>query len=173
MAASKVFAAQALHKPVPQNWLIDRDGIPTTDPTGYPVVGALLPMAGHKGYGIALMIEILTAVISGGAVATEVKSWLQDFRDPVNQSHAFIAIDINTIVAIKQFQDRMSRLISIIKKAPLAKGVDRIYLPGEMEWEKRKKALIDGMILPDDAIVSLKNLAKNYKLNIKGFSDNI
>ncbi len=52
VAAGKVYAAQAAGKPIPEGWLIDADGLPTTDPAGYPRVGALMPMAGHKGYGI-------------------------------------------------------------------------------------------------------------------------
>ncbi|MCK4401868.1 Ldh family oxidoreductase [bacterium] len=72
VAASKIFKAQDLNQSIPDNWLIDKDGVPTTDPKGFPAVGSIMPMAAHKGYGIALMIEILTDVLSGSVFATDV-----------------------------------------------------------------------------------------------------
>ena len=66
VAASKVFAARDLKKKIPDNWLADEQGVPTTDPSRFPWTGALLPMAGHKGYGLALMVEILAGVLKSG-----------------------------------------------------------------------------------------------------------
>jgi LDH2 family malate/lactate/ureidoglycolate dehydrogenase len=133
VAASKIYAARDVGKPIPEGWIIDKDGLPTTDPTGYPAAGALVPMAGHKGYGIALLIEILTGVLAGGAFGPDVVSWMKDSEVPVNQSHAFVAIDIAHFLPIEQFKERVDHLIRFIRNAPRAKGADRIYLPGEME----------------------------------------
>jgi len=167
VAASKIYAARALKKPIPNNWLIDKDGLPTTDPTGYPRVGALMPMAGHKGYGIALLVEILTGLLTGGEFARGVTSWLLDLPEPVNQAHAFIAIDIGAIMPIDQFKGRMDRLIREIREAPKAKGSERIYLPGEMEWENRDESLAEGLQLPDDVIANLTGLAEDYGLDVQ------
>ena len=167
VAASKIYAARDMDKPIPQGWIIDKDGLTTTDPTEYPAVGALMPMAGHKGYGIALLIEILTGVLAGGAFGPEVVSWMMDSETPVNQSHAFLAIDIAKFLPIRQFKERMDNLIRFIRNAPKAKGTDRIYLPGEMEWEARERALREGMILPDHVMVRLKGLAEDYGLALQ------
>ncbi len=169
VAASKIYAAQALKKPIPENWLLDKDGIPTTNPAGYPYEGAMMFMAGHKGYGIALMVEILTGILCGGAFGSQVVSWVKKIPQPVNQSHSFIAINIAAMMPIEQFKDRMDQMIREIKAAPRAKGSDRIYLPGEMEWERREKALKQGMSLPEDVVANLKGVAEDYNINIEDY----
>jgi ureidoglycolate dehydrogenase (NAD+) len=159
VAASKVLAAKFLGKSIPDTWLVDDDGVPTTDPSIYPEAGALLPMAGHKGYGLALLVEVLAAVVTGAAMTQEVACWLVDGPLPVNQGHAFIAVDIASIMPLEEFRARMDHLIRGIKESRKAKGSQRIYLPGEMEWEKRERALEHGMALPDDVMASLEGLA--------------
>ena len=167
VAAGKVYAAQAAGKPIPEGWLVDKDGLPTTDPTGYPLLGALLPMAGHKGYGIALMIEILTGVLCGGAFGRDVVSWVNG-PEPVNQSLAFMAIDVSLGMPREQFEARMDKLVLSIRGAPRALDVDRIYLPGEKEWENREKALRGGLVLPADVVASLMGLSQDFSLDTSG-----
>lgn len=167
VAASKIFKAQDLGQSIPNNWLVDENGVPTTNPAGYPAKGAIMPMAGHKGYGIALMIEILTGVLSGGAFAKDVPCWVLESPEPVDQSHTFIAIDINTIMPINSFKDRMDKLIDMIHQLPKAVGSDRIFLPGQIEWEHYEKVITNNMLnLPEDVIMSLKGLAIDYNLDI-------
>jgi ureidoglycolate dehydrogenase (NAD+) len=166
VAASKVYAAAALGKPIPDNWLIDDEGLPTTDPTGYPQHGALIPMAGHKGYGLALLVEILTAALTGAGMRDQVKSWVLDLPDPTNEGHAFVAINVEAVMPKELFKSRMDDLIRGIKDSPRAKGVDRIYLPGEMEWERRAEALSHGMYLPEDVIASLAGTAADVGLDL-------
>ncbi len=168
VAASKVFAARALGKEIPDNWLVDDEGTPTTDPSGYPESGALLPMAAHKGYGLALLVEILSAGLTGAAMLHQVSSWVVDSPDPTNEGHAFVAIDVGSIMPIQEFKDRMDWLIREIKGSSKAQGSERIYLPGEMEWERRDEALAKGMQLPEDVIASLAGMAEDVGLELKG-----
>jgi len=167
VAASKIYAAFDVGKSIPEGWLLDKDGLPTTDPTNYPAEGALMPMAGHKGYGIALMIEIMTGLLAGGAFGKEVTSWVKETSEPVNQSHSFLAINIDAFMPVSQFKQRMDELIRFIRNAPKAKGAERIYLPGEMEWESRTKALKSGMMLPDHVVARLQRLADDYGISLK------
>ena len=164
VAVTKILAAKALGKKIPQGWLVDEAGLPTTDPSHYPEQGALLPMAGHKGYGLAVFVEVLTAVLTGAAIMSEVKCWLYDIQEPANEGHAFIAIDVPAIMPLATFQARMDKMIREIKSAPKATGVDRIYLPGEMEWERQEKANREGISLPDYVIVNLVGLADDLGL---------
>ena len=124
----------------------------------------LLPMAGHKGYGLAVLVEVLSAVLTGAAVMSEVKCWLHDIPEPAEEGHAFMAIDVGAIMPLEQFKARMDRLIRGIRNAPKAKGSDRIYLPGEMEWERRAIALAQGVQLPDYVTVNLYGLAEDFNL---------
>ena len=167
VAASKIYAARDVGKAIPEGWIIDKDGLPTTDATGYPAVGALLPMAGHKGYGISLLIEIVTGVLAGGAFGPEVVSWMQESATPVNQSHAFLAVNVSKFLPIDQFKERMDSLIRFIRNAPKAQGADRIYLPGEMEWEARQRSLREGMTLPDHVMVRLEGLAQDFGIRLQ------
>ena len=169
VAASKAISAKSLGQPVPLGWLVDKEGIPTTDPSRYPEEGALLPMAGHKGYGLALMIEILCATLTGADMLGEVKLWLENHPGPLNQGHAFMAIDINKFMPVRRFKERMDRMIQEIKSAPKAKGSDRIYLPGEIEWDQRERALAQGMSLPEHVIERLAGLAVDWDLNLEKF----
>jgi ureidoglycolate dehydrogenase (NAD+) len=170
VAATKIFSAKALGKQIPDNWLVDEDGMPTTDPSQYPLKGAQLPMAGHKGYGLAVMVEILTAVLTGAAVMSGVSSWVLDSPAPTNEGHAFIAIDIAQMMPLGEFKGRMDGMIREIKAAPLAKGAERIYLPGEIELEKRDVAVVEGIMLPPDVIASLRGLAEDVGLDTAQFN---
>jgi LDH2 family malate/lactate/ureidoglycolate dehydrogenase len=161
VAASKIYALRALGKPLPEGWIVDGDGLPTTDPGNYPLAGALLPMAGHKGYGLGLLVEILTGVLAGGDFGSDVRSWVFGEPRPVNQSHAFIAINVSAFEPVAQFKQRMDALIRQIRNAPKAKGANRIYLPGEKEWEYRRHALKEGLALPADVQASLTGLAQD------------
>ena len=121
-----------------------------------------MPMAGHKGYGIAVFIEVLAAVLTGAAMLSDVKCWLDDTPEPANEGHAFIAINVPAMMPADLFKQRMDHMIREIKNAPKAKGAERIYLPGEMEWERREKALTNGVQLPDYVIVNLYGLAEDF-----------
>jgi ureidoglycolate dehydrogenase (NAD+) len=167
VAASKVFAARALGKKIPDNWLVDDEGIPTTDPNHYPESGALLPMAGYKGYGLALLVEVLAGALTGAAMLHQVQSWVVDLPDPTNEGHAFVAIDVGLIMPIQEFKERIDWLIREIRGAPKAKGAERVYLPGEMEWERRDDALQRGMLLPEDVVASLTGLAEDVGMEIR------
>jgi ureidoglycolate dehydrogenase (NAD+) len=166
VAAGKIYAAQGQGKPVPDTWIVDDEGLPTADIRNYPHAGTLLPMAGHKGYGLAVLVEILSAVLTGAAFTKSVIGWAGHLAQPSDTGHAFLAIDVAAIMPLQTFKDRIDRMIREIKDAPRAKGAERIYLPGEMEWERRDEALRAGIPLPVDVMASLAGLAKDLDLNV-------
>jgi len=170
-AGGKVWQAKALGKKLPEGWVTDKDGLPTTDPTGWPAVGALMPMAGHKGYGIAFMIEVISAVMTGAALTNQVRSWmLDDVSLPTLHGAAFIAFNVGAMIPIASFKERIDGLADEIHRARLAKGAERIYLPGEMEWERRDKALKEGIPLPSTVVDSLILLAGELQIPPPAFS---
>ena len=173
VAGTKIYAAQTEGKSIPDNWMVDDDGLPTNDPTGFPTRGAQVPMAGYKGYGLAVLVEVLTAVITGAAITRQVKSWVLDTPEPTNEGHAFIAIDVSAMLPLEVFKERIDGLIQEIHAAPKASGDERIYLPGEMEWEKREQALAHGMLLPAYVQESLRGLAADVGVNPHDFHINL
>jgi LDH2 family malate/lactate/ureidoglycolate dehydrogenase len=167
VAGGKVFAAATLGKPIPNNWIVDADGLPTTDPRVFPHAGALVPMAGHKGYGIALLVETLSAILTGASIAGHVLSW--SFDDPTRATGhgaAFFAIDLNAMMPGSLFHQRLRQTMEEIRAAPKARGAERIYLPGEMEWDHRERALREGIELPEDVLVNLREVARETRLEL-------
>ena len=161
VAATKIITTKALGKKLPEKWLVDEHGVPTDDPSLYPDKATLLPMAYHKGYGLAVLVETLCAMISGSAFLSGVNGWLNDNPKPTNQGHAFIAVDIASMTPKEEFFQRMRKMTDEIVNAPKADNAERIFLPGEIEHEKREKSLKEGIILPDFALVNLLGLAES------------
>jgi ureidoglycolate dehydrogenase (NAD+) len=138
VAGGKVAAAHARGKAIPEGWVVDVDGRPTNDPGAFLAGGALTPMAGHKGYGLALLIETLSAVLTGAAVTRQVGSWaVGDPSLPTGHGAAFIAVDVDAMMPVGAFKRRVDALVQEIRSAPRAAGSDRVYLPGESEWGRR------------------------------------
>ena len=166
VAGGKVFAAAALGKTIPGHWLLDAGARPTTDPTLFSHAASLTPLGGYKGYGIAFMIETLSAILTGAAIRWQVLSWTySDPSKPTGHGAAFIAINIASFMPVEQFKESMDRMIREIHASEKTDGAERIYLPGEMEWERRKQALKEGIDLPDDVVASLRGLAEDLNLD--------
>lgn len=166
VAGGKVYAAHQLGRPISPDWIIDRQGRPTTDGSLYPHHAALAPMTGHKGYGLALLIEGLAGLATGAAITTQIDSWM--FGDPsaaTNHGAAFLAIDVAAMSGgVAVFAQRVQSLIDEIHAAPTADGVDRVLLPGEREWAHRRRALDEGIALPADVIAAISPLAAELHL---------
>lgn len=161
VAGGKVYAAYQRGEKIPPTWLIGPDGHPTTDGSLYPNNASIAPMAGHKGYGLGLWAEILSGVLPGGAITWQVGSWMFDPADqPSKHNAGFIAIDVATIAPPAEFGAKIRKLIDEIHAAPKADGVDRLFMPGEREWDNRRTALKEGISLPADVLEKLRLAAK-------------
>lgn len=167
VAALKVIMAKEKGIEVPNGWLIDKEGQPTNDPSGFPGESFLLPVGSHKGYGLAVLVELLASVLTGAGIMSEVHSWNLDMSSKNNIGNAFIAIDIAQIMPIKLFEERVNKMADELKSCPKAKGTEQIYLPGEIEWSKRSKALETGTLSLNDAMVdNLVKLSELTKIQI-------
>jgi ureidoglycolate dehydrogenase (NAD+) len=158
VAGGKVYAARERGEPIPATWLIDDHGQPTDDPQAYPEHSTLTPAAGHKGFGLALLIETLAGALTGAAMTTQVGSWLAgDLSAATQHGAAFLALHVAAISP--DLPGRIESLIDEIHAAPRAVGTDRLYVPGEKEWENLDQSLKDGIALPPDVIASLREAA--------------
>ena len=161
VAGGKVYAARQRGETIPPTWLIGPDGLPTTDGSLYPQQASLAPMAGHKGYGLGLLAELLSAVIPGGAITWQVGSWMFDPpSSPSLHNAGFIVVDIAAIADPEEYQKGLARLRGEIGQARPATGVDRVLLPGEREWATRNQALEHGIRLPADVCEKLAEAAR-------------
>ena len=126
VAANKIFKAALNHQPtIPSGWAMDSEGIPTTD-TETALKGLIMPLGGYKGSGLAMMVEILCGVLSGGAMSTQlggIRIRGRKFR--VNQS--YIAIDIERFMPVAEFTARVEHLVRMIKHTPLPRATARCW----------------------------------------------
>jgi len=172
VAGGKVAAARARGERIPPDWLVDADGRPTTDPADFYKGGALAPMAGHKGYGFALLAEVLAGALTGAALRFAVGSWIES--DPAlatGHGAAFLAIDPGMGSPASDFPRRMDLLIDEIHSAPKAAGATRIYVPGEREWEHHEQAIARGIDFPPDVLESLDGAARLSGQDLKTLFD--
>ena len=160
VAGGKVRMAVETGDPVPPGWIIDPDGQPSTEPADFFIRrGALLPFADHKGYGLALMIETLVAVLSGSGMASGVGNWLYAPETPADVGYFLLAL-----APAPGFADRMRNLCEEMTAAPRAPGVERILVPGEPEHEHEQLARADGLRLRAEVWTALADLADELDL---------
>jgi LDH2 family malate/lactate/ureidoglycolate dehydrogenase len=144
VAAGKIFKAYLNGQPeIPAGWAFDANGVPTTD-TAAAYKGMLMPLGGYKGSGLAMMVEILSAVLGGGAMANEVGG-IRYRGKTVRVSQTFIAIDIARFMPVAEFTARMEKLVGIMKSTATAPGYDEVLVAGDPEWRIERERLRDGI----------------------------
>lgn len=133
-------------KKMPLDWALTPDGRETDDPAA-AMDGALLGIGGHKGYGLSMLTDVLTGVLSGGGYG------LMPYSDPAHQdvSHMLIAIDIAWFMPVEEFKARMDDFVHMCKSAKLRPGFDEILVPGEIDYRREQEYRRDGAKL--DAVV--------------------
>jgi LDH2 family malate/lactate/ureidoglycolate dehydrogenase len=164
VALGKILVAKNKAETIPTDWATDKNGIPTSDPAQALDGGFLLPMAAHKGYGLALAVEILTGVLAG-TFAWQIPSM---YNLNVNQSitHLFIAIDIAHFTDYNAYLENIEELKKGVKTCRKLPGVTEIYLPGEIE--QNKAGSFEEIKLPDNVTTELNDLAKAVNLGVLG-----
>jgi len=133
---------------LPHGWALDGRGQPTTS-TQEALQGFLMPLGGYKGYGLAMMVEILCSVLSGsGRVGGEVGDPRQGLG-PVGYSQCFLAIDVSRFLPVAEFGRRMDHLIGMMKSAAPAEGCDEVLVAGEPEWRAEQERRRGGVPVDD------------------------
>ncbi len=157
VARGKIYLARNKRLPIPLGWAIDKDGAPTTDPQA-AIDGIILPMAEHKGYAIAAMVDILSGVLTGSGFLSAVHSPYKT-ADKSNCGHFFVAINIAAIQPLAEFHARMEQWVAEVKSVPLAQGFNEVFYPGEMEARNDARNRASGITFPDDTIADLRRIA--------------
>lgn len=156
VAWGKIFLAAQRGEKIPTTWALNADGEPTEDPHE-AMTGVLLPVGGYKGYGMALVMQVLSSVLSGSTFGPTMPP-MADPGTPQGHGHFFLALDIAHFVPLEEFRRSMAQVVAEQRAAPLAKGVDRIYLPGEIEHLKRQERLISGIPLETYVVDALRQV---------------
>ena len=162
VARGKIYLAHNKRQPIPEGWAIDKDGAPTTDPQA-AIEGIVLPMAGHKGYAIAMMVDVLSGVLTGSGFLSDVHSPYKT-AEKSNCGHFMIAVNIEALQPLAQFNARMEQYIAELKSVPLAKGHDEVFYPGEIEANNDIANRRDGLLLPADTLENMVSIARDSGL---------
>jgi LDH2 family malate/lactate/ureidoglycolate dehydrogenase len=162
VARGKIYLARNKRLPIPLGWAINAAGEPTTDPQE-AIDGIILPMAEHKGYAIAAMVDLLSGVLTGSGFLSAVHSPYKT-AEKSNCGHLMIALDIAAFQPLAEFNARMERFIAEIKAVPTAKGFDEVFYPGEIEANNNARNRREGLDFPEDTLADLKRIARETGL---------
>lgn len=157
-ALGKIRLAAAEGRSIPDDWATDAQGLPTTDAAA-AIAGLLLPAAGAKGFGLALVIDILTGVLSGGAFGSQVAGLYRDTSQPNDCAHFFLALDTRAFAPDGEFPARLDALAEQVLASGTRPGVDRVMLPGQPESERARAAERDGLLLEPSVLSGLYECA--------------
>jgi LDH2 family malate/lactate/ureidoglycolate dehydrogenase len=171
-----------LGKPLPEGWATDQTGVGTQDATqvlknfATRAGGGILPLggegelhSGYKGYGLALLVDILSAVLPGAAYANLVYPRTADGKPlPSSIGHFFGALRIDGFRPAVEFKSDMDELIGRIKNTPKAEGAERIYIHGEKEYEKEAERQANGIPLHPKVLDTLKKIGDDLNIPFPG-----
>jgi LDH2 family malate/lactate/ureidoglycolate dehydrogenase len=162
VARGKIYLAKQRGLPIPEGWAINAAGAPTTDPSE-AIDGIILPMAQHKGYAIAVIMDMLSGVLTGSAFGTGVHGPYQtEHRSGAGQ--LMIALNVAAMQPLAEFGARMDSYITELKSVPLAQGFDEVVYPGEIEARNDVRNRAEGIQLPHDTLADLQKLADELGL---------
>lgn len=159
VAGGKIRVLQKEGKPIPEGWALTADGEPTTDPAA-ALKGILLAIGGYKGYGITLMVDLLTGVLADSSYGPRVKV-IDNEIEPAGTAHSFMAIALSAFTDVAAFKARMDAYIDEIKSSKKAKGSEVIYVAGEPEVIKMQERLEKGIPLQAKVVEELSALGKD------------
>lgn len=159
VAGGKLLLASKKKEKIPLDWATDDQGRPTDDPdTAF--AGFLLPMGGHKGFGLALVVEILCGVITGGVFLDRMKGMYKYPEDPSLTGHFMIAIDPLAIMEKDELAARMAQFTGVLKASPMWDDSREMLIPGEIEHRTAQRLAREGIELPGDLFTELTDLGR-------------
>ncbi len=165
-------------KPLPEGWAVDQRGATTTDAGAIlknlseRLGGGILPLGGegealggHKGYGLTLMVDILSGVLGGAGYADRVHPKGEEGKmKPGNVGHLFGALLIEAFHPLDEFKAAMDDLIRRLKGSAKAEGESRIYIHGEKEWEMEEERRKRGIPLHPRVVTMMEQIAEELNL---------
>lgn len=164
VARGKIRFAASKGDRIPLGWALDADGCPTEDPEA-ALRGTLLPIGGPKGYGLALVVDVLAGVLTGSDYGVHLSS-VHDLSCRASVGFVMQAVDITAFADWEEYEKHMQSLIGEIRNSPRAQGVDRIFLPGEIEWLKWRERKQSGIPMPIKILEQMHDLASELGVTV-------
>ncbi|PUZ33923.1 ureidoglycolate dehydrogenase [Staphylococcus cohnii] len=153
VALGKILDAKDNNKSIPEGWGVDEKGNATKDPNK---VKYLTPFGGPKGYGLAMIIEIFSSLLTGSAFGPHITKMYGDYNKNRELGHFFILIDPSKFVTIEDFTDKLKNMVKELKEVQTANGFTEILVPGEIEKNNEVKNRKNGINLSDSTFKFIK-----------------
>jgi L-2-hydroxycarboxylate dehydrogenase (NAD+) len=163
----KVKVKAARGEPMPEGWMVDREGRPLTDAKRADE-GFLLPIGGYKGYGLALIVGLIAGTLNGAWMGRDLIDFNRDASSATNTGQAIVAIDPAAFGEIATFKQEVDRLVRDFRAAERMPGVDRIWMPGEQSHEKRVRHAREGIALAPQLVKTLNTVAEELGIEPLG-----
>src|SRR5580700_5701745 len=151
-------------EPMPEGWMIDREGKPLTD-AKRASEGFLLPIGGPKGYGLALMIGMMAGTLNGAAFGRDVVDYTVDSKTPSNTGQSIVAVDIAAFADVPAFKRDVDEVWDEMKSSPTLPGVDEVRLPGERSEKLFHERMAHGIPLSEGQRKILDDLADRLHIS--------
>ncbi|MCI9075957.1 MAG: Ldh family oxidoreductase [Dorea sp.] len=158
LAKGKLYEYARRGQPLPEGCAVDEEGYPVTDPEK-ALTGVLLPFAGYKGYAISLLVEMLSGVLTGAGYSRQVNSLHQAPDRQQNVGMFLAGIPAGLFMERQEYNERVSGFMEQVKNSRKAAGVEKILFPGELEAEKRRRQLAEGIVMDDEVLVVMQEAA--------------
>lgn len=158
VARGKIILAAQRGEDIPPGWAVDAQGVPTTD-AGAALEGAVLPFGGPKGYGIAMMIEVLAGVLSGANIGPAVGDLYENLDEPQGVGSFIHLVDVSAFLPREQFLERIESFIDAIKATGSHENGSEVLIPGELEARTAALRSRDGVPLSSDVVEALDQVA--------------
>lgn len=159
VAGNKIIVAYNRGERIPLGWMLDKNGKPTGDPSDIFDGGVLVPFGGHKGYALALLVDILGGILTGHGYTSS-----PEFE--AGNGTFMMAIDVGRFMSIDAFKERVDALLETVKGSPRASGFQEILIPGELEFRAEAKRLKEGIYVSEKTWQSIVAVAEELGVKI-------
>lgn len=158
-AWGKILARRSKGQEIPHTWAVDETGASTTDPNR---VAALTPIAGPKGYGLMMMVDILSGMLLGLPTGDQVSSMYHDLTEGRNLGQIYIAIDPDRFAGVEHIKAGISKMMKDLTSMRPAPGFDSVRYPGQDSVNRYRKHLEEGIDLPESIVTYLRSDDVHY-----------
>lgn len=164
VAKGKIRRAARRGESIPKGWAYDKEGKPTTD-ANVALDGMMAPIGGPKGSGIAILMDIMSGVLSGAAFGGDVGDQYKEAK-PQNVGHCFIAIKPDIFIGAEAFRSRMDTLVQRVHNVSPAPGFEEVLFPEEPEWRLSQRRTSEGIPYAQAEKTMLDNIAEKYHTSL-------
>ena len=161
----KVALAKVEGKPIPPDWGFDAEGNPTTDPNK---VAGLHPIAGPKGSGLAMIIDIFSCLFTSMPFGPHISGMYTEMDKRRELGHFVLALDVKRFLPLEEFKRRLKQMTEELNAVPPAAGFKRVLYPGQVEGETRLRRAAEGIPIDPGLYQELEGLGKRFNIPFPG-----